>query len=248
MTKELTVPVDGKGADWPRKVANAVNFMLRRGPNAWGSITGTLSAQTDLQAALAAKQNTITPAALTKTDDTNVTLTLSGSPSTALLAATSLTLGWTGQLAVSRGGTGTSTSTGTGSVVLGTTPTFTTSFTISAATATPARINMQSNGSGTTNGRIELDTSNDLRVRALAARLVLDFWTGLVFRFGSTDVGTVSTGGVLRMSGDTIGIATEKTPASASATGTKGDICWDANYLYVCTATNTWKRVAIATW
>lgn len=46
------------------------------------------------------------PAALTKTDDTNVTLTLGGSASTALLNAASLTLGWTGQLAVSRGGTG----------------------------------------------------------------------------------------------------------------------------------------------
>ena len=46
------------------------------------------------------------PAALTKTDDTNVTLTLGGSASTALLNAASLTLGWTGQLATSRGGTG----------------------------------------------------------------------------------------------------------------------------------------------
>ena len=45
-------------------------------------------------------------AALTKTDDTNVTLTLGGSPTTALLAATSLTLGWTGTLSVARGGTG----------------------------------------------------------------------------------------------------------------------------------------------
>ena len=48
----------------------------------------------------------VTGAALTKTDDTNVTLTLGGTPSTALLRAASLTLGWTGQLAVSRGGTG----------------------------------------------------------------------------------------------------------------------------------------------
>jgi len=46
--------------------------------------------------------SSITPAALTKTDDTNVTLTLGGSPSTALLAATSLTLGWTGTLADGR--------------------------------------------------------------------------------------------------------------------------------------------------
>ena len=43
-----------------------------------------------------------TASALTKTDDTNVTLTLGGSPNTALLAATSLTLGWTGTLADSR--------------------------------------------------------------------------------------------------------------------------------------------------
>jgi len=57
------------------------------------------------------------PAALTKTDDTNVTLTLGGSASTALLNAASLTLGWTGTLAVSRGGTGTGTAFTTGSVV-----------------------------------------------------------------------------------------------------------------------------------
>ena len=41
---------------------------------------------------------------------------------------------------------------------------------------------------------------------------------------------------------------TSKTPASASDTGVVGTICADANYIYVCTATNTWKRVAIATW
>jgi hypothetical protein len=56
-------------------------------------------------------------AALTKTDDTNVTLTLGGTPSAALLAATSLTLGWTGTLAVARGGTGTGTAFTAGSVI-----------------------------------------------------------------------------------------------------------------------------------
>jgi hypothetical protein len=45
---------------------------------------------------------TVTPAALTKTDDTNVTLTLGGTPATALLQAVSLTLGWSGTLADSR--------------------------------------------------------------------------------------------------------------------------------------------------
>jgi len=45
-------------------------------------------------------------AALTKVDDTNVTVTLGGTPASALLAATSITLGWTGTLSVARGGTG----------------------------------------------------------------------------------------------------------------------------------------------
>jgi len=37
-------------------------------------------------------------------------------------------------------------------------------------------------------------------------------------------------------------------PATAGATGTAGDIRYDADYIYICTAANTWKRVAIATW
>ena len=59
----------------------------------------------------------VTAAALSKTDDTNVTLTLTGSPGSALNAATGITAGWTGTLAVARGGTGTGTAFTTGSVV-----------------------------------------------------------------------------------------------------------------------------------
>lgn len=33
-----------------------------------------------------------------------------------------------------------------------------------------------------------------------------------------------------------------QTTKASTATGTTGQICWDANYIYVCTATNTWKR------
>lgn len=38
------------------------------------------------------------------------------------------------------------------------------------------------------------------------------------------------------------------TPSSASDTGMAGQIAYDSDYLYVCVATDTWKRVAIATW
>ena len=49
-----------------------------------------------------ATPSSVTPAALSKVDDTNVTLTLGGTPLTALLQATSLTLGWAGTLADAR--------------------------------------------------------------------------------------------------------------------------------------------------
>lgn len=63
-------------------------------------------------------------------------------------------------------------------------------------------------------------------------------------------VGTSSQSGgsLLQVNDNRIRIATAKTPASATDTGVAGEICWDANYVYVCTATNTWKRTAIATW
>ncbi len=52
----------------------------------------------------------------------------------------------------------------------------------------------------------------------------------------------------LDISGAVIRVRTDKTPATADAAGNAGDICWDAGFLYVCVATDTWKKVAIATW
>ncbi len=44
-----------------------------------------------------------------------------------------------------------------------------------------------------------------------------------------------------------LGVASDP-PASATAPGVAGTITWDAGFIYVCIATDTWKRVAIATW
>lgn len=59
---------------------------------------------------------------------------------------------------------------------------------------------------------------------------------------------TNSGGALLQVNGDRIRVGTAKTPASATDTGTAGEICWDSSYVYVCTATNTWKRSALSTW
>ena len=48
--------------------------------------------------------------------------------------------------------------------------------------------------------------------------------------------------------GNTIPVIAAAIPASASATGKAGSIAYDSTYLYVCISTNTWKRVALATW
>ena len=37
-------------------------------------------------------------------------------------------------------------------------------------------------------------------------------------------------------------------PTSSTAAGVVGQISWDANYIYICVNTNTWKRVALTTW
>jgi len=69
---------------------------------------------------------------------------------------------------------------------------------------------------------------------------------------GLVGIGTtapaISDGIGLHITGKILRLGTDKTPASAGAAGNKGEICWDADYIYVCTATNTWKRAAIATW
>lgn len=37
-------------------------------------------------------------------------------------------------------------------------------------------------------------------------------------------------------------------PATASSSGNAGSIAYDSDYLYVCVAINTWKRVGLSTW
>ena len=37
-------------------------------------------------------------------------------------------------------------------------------------------------------------------------------------------------------------------PVNATAPGVKGDWSTDGTYLYICSATNVWKRVAVSSW
>jgi hypothetical protein len=95
-------------------------------PNVFEPALGNPSANGQiLSSTTTGTRSWITPGApagqpLTEGDDTNVTLALSGSPATALLAAAKIQAGWTGTLAPVRGGLGTGTAPTTGQQVYGT--------------------------------------------------------------------------------------------------------------------------------
>lgn len=58
-----------------------------------------------------------TAGVLSKTDDTNISLTFSGTPGSALLKDVGIAVGWSGQLAIGRGGTGLSTIGSSGTIL-----------------------------------------------------------------------------------------------------------------------------------
>lgn len=61
-------------------------------------------------------------------------------------------------------------------------------------------------------------------------------FTTTIFANTISTTGNVTIGGILS--------SPQKTKASNDP-GTAGQICWDSNYIYVCTAANTWKRAQI---
>jgi hypothetical protein len=69
---------------------------------------------------------------------------------------------------------------------------------------------------------------------------------------GHVGIGTttpsLSSGVGVHIGGSTLRLGTSRTPASSTATGNTGEICWDASYLYVCVSTNTWRRILHSTW
>ena len=62
---------------------------------------------------------------------------------------------------------------------------------------------------------------------------------------GNIGAGTSSPSQLLDVNDDTIRVRNSKTPASGTATGTQGQVAWDDDYIYVCIATNSWKRASL---
>ena len=50
------------------------------------------------------------------------------------------------------------------------------------------------------------------------------------------------------ISSETVLGGTTKVPATSTTAGVQGQIAWDTNFIYVCTATNVWRRAALSSW
>ena len=65
---------------------------------------------------------------------------------------------------------------------------------------------------------------------------------------GKIGVHTDSPTGGFDINEDTLRLRQTRTPTSASALGHAGELCWDSDYIYVCVATDSWKRAALSSW
>lgn len=200
--------------------AGAGTFLRGNGTNYIASVLTLPNAANAGDVLIASGANAIgaqAPAALTRTDDTNVTATLGGAASTALVNAASITLGWTGTLAPVRGGMGldTSGSTGVAQVSAGT-------WSVTTTLQNAVQDNITRLGTVTTG----TFPAGNLSGTTLAAGVVTASLTtvgildagSITSGFGSIDVGADAiTGGAL--TGTTINATTGFRIAGAAAAG-----------------------------
>ena len=178
-----------------------------------------------------------TPAALTSSNDTNVTITLGGSPSTALLHAASLTMGWSGQLSLTRGGSNASLTASNGGIIYSTAS----AMAVLAGTATANLPLLSGSTAAPTWGAFALSLGGALTT---AGALTTSGAFGVTFTFTNTTSvtfptsGTLATtsgsvvtvngdsgsaapsAGVLTISGGTTGLTTSASGSTVNITGT----------------------------
>ncbi|HEX8288020.1 MAG TPA: hypothetical protein VF556_08495 [Pyrinomonadaceae bacterium] len=97
------------------------------------------------------------------------------------------------------------------------------------------------------------NSTGELRINNFASGGIINFRIAgtekiSIINNGNVGVNTATPSCQFDVNGDKMRLRTAKTPASATATGDAGDICWDANYIYICVAQNSWRRAAHSTW
>lgn len=101
-------------------------------------------------------------------------------------------------------------------------------------------------------GGVQVEYQNSVKLETTAAGVTV---TGALTAGGLTYPTTNGTSGQVltsdgagNVSWQDFTLSSDAPPTTASSSGTTGDIRYDADYVYICIATNTWKRAALATW
>ena len=92
---------------------------------------------------------------------------------------------------------------------------------------------------------------NDGSTSLMDFRVESDNSTHMIYVDGANDkvgINNKDPQTALDVDADAIRLRIDNTPSSATDFGHKGEIRWDANYIYICVATDTWKRVALSSW
>ena len=61
------------------------------------------------------------------------------------------------------------------------------------------------------------------------------------------DTGNINCQGTIEVLGNLV-VSNTYVPTLANSIGTTGQIAWTSNHVYICVATDTWKRANISTW
>jgi hypothetical protein len=176
-------------------------------------------------------------AALTESNDTNVTLTLGGSASTALVNAASITAGWTGTLSGTRGGTGVNN--GASTITLGGSLTTSGAFTTTLTSTGTTSVTLPTSGTLATTSQIPSSGSPlALNSGGTAANLTASnggifYSTGLA---GAILAGTATAGQLLTSGASTTPAWTTSTYPATNA----------ANTLLYASSANTMAALATA--
>ena len=64
---------------------------------------------------------------------------------------------------------------------------------------------------------------------------------------GTSTLGNLAVNGTTTANGNIV-VVNNYVPSANTSPGTKGQITYDGNYVYICVATNTWKRASISIW
>lgn len=122
-----------------------------------------------------------------------------------------------------------------------------TGLTASSGEQTALLVNPTINQSGT-GGYTALLVNPTETATGSGPKLLANFQLGGTTKASIDRDGKLSVASSVAVGGDTVRVQTSRTPASATAAGNQGEVCWDANYVYVCVSANSWKRAALAAW